>query len=82
MMQLNHPRILEFGYIHRTLYFCRDEAALEATAEQIKKTVPKDHPELPLLRGSYATRREEIREAARLDAEKKAKEAAEKVVVE
>jgi hypothetical protein len=50
-MQLNHPKILEFGYIHRTLYFNQDEKALVATATQIKKTVPPNHPELPLLEG-------------------------------
>lgn len=63
-MEKNHPGLEKYGYIHRTLYYCDGLLALEEVAQQIKKTVPVDHPDLPILRGAYKLRRSEIREAA------------------
>lgn len=81
-MNLNHPKILEFGYIHRTLYFNSDLLALEATGVQIKATVPPDHPDLPLLREAYRLRRTEIREAVARKNEELQEQLAEKAKAE
>lgn len=63
-MQTDHPGISEFGYHYFAIYYARDGAALEAAAESIRKTVPKDHKELPFLREAYKVRQDELRQPA------------------
>jgi hypothetical protein len=79
-MLFPNPAIEKFHHHYAAIYYSRDKAALRAAGESIKVTVPAGHEELPKLTLAYTEKMSEFKETARLEAEKKAKEAAEKVV--
>jgi hypothetical protein len=71
-MQSTNPNIKKYHYHYAAIFYSRDEASLEAADVSIKKTVPANDKELPLLQEAYRQKRAELRAAA-------AHEAAEKV---
>jgi hypothetical protein len=81
-MQIPNPAITKYHHHYAAIFYSRDELSLDAAGLSIKATVPAKHPELPLLYEAGRVKRAELREAARLEAERLAKEAAEKVVAE
>jgi hypothetical protein len=81
-MQRTNPNIEKYHYHYAAICYSRDEASLEAADVSIKKTVPANDKELPLLQEAYRQKRAELRAAATQEPERKAKEAAEKVVAD
>jgi hypothetical protein len=78
-MESTNPNIKKYHYHYAAIFYSRDEANLKAAGDSIKKTVPANHNEIPLLDEAYRQKRAELRAAVAQAAERKAKEAAEKV---
>jgi hypothetical protein len=78
-LERTNPNIKKYHHHYCAIFYSRDELSLVDAGKSIKITVPSNHKELALLDTAYREKRAELREAARLEALKKAKEAVEKV---